>query len=83
MVTPTLTASARFDVQYSWELATGYALIGRPDEALNWLENAVRHGLIHYPFLAQHDPLLGNLRQESRFRTLIEAVRFQSDRFEV
>ena len=44
--------------------------------------NAVRHGLINYPLLAQHDPLLGNLRQESRFRALIEAVRFQSDRFE-
>jgi hypothetical protein len=70
-------------VQYSWKLATGYALIGKPDKALNWLENAVRHGLINYPFLAQHDPLLENLRQESRFKALVEDVQSQWERFEV
>ena len=82
-VTPSLTASVRRDVQYSWEMAAGYALIDERDEALNWLEHAVRHGFLNYAFLSQHDPLLENLRQEPRFKALMEKVRSQSERFEV
>ena len=48
-VTPSLTASVGRDLQYSWEMATGYALIKETDEALEWLENATRHGFINYP----------------------------------
>ena len=82
-VTPSLTASVGRDLQYSWEMATGYALIKETDEALEWLENATRHGFINYPFLSQYDPLLEHLRQEQRFKALMEEVRSQWERFEV
>ena len=59
-VTPALTKAARWDGQYSWEMAAGYALIEEIDEALEWLENAPAHGFINYPFLSQYDPLLEN-----------------------
>ena len=83
-VTPILTEAARWDPQYSWEMATGYALIQEREEALEWLEHATRRrGFISYPFLAQYDPLLKNIRQEQRFKDLMEEVRSQWERFEV
>ena len=48
-VTPTLMEWARLDFEASWEMATGYALIGETDDALEWLENAVQRGFINYP----------------------------------
>lgn len=82
-VTPALIKAARWDSQYSWEMATGYALIEETDEALEWLENATGRGFINYPFLSQYDPLLENLRQEKRFKALMEDVRSQWEQFEV
>ena len=78
-----LTEAARWDLQYSWEMASGYALIDERDRAIEWLEIATRQGMICYPFLSQYDPLLENLRQEPRFKELMEAVRSQWERFEV
>ena len=82
-VSSTSAEAARWDLQYSWEMATGYALIGERDQAIDWLTNATRRGLINYPFLSQHDPLLKSLRQEKRFTDLMEQVRSQWERFEV
>jgi serine/threonine protein kinase len=82
-VGPTLTEAARWDLQYSWEMATGYALIDEPEQALEWLEIATQRGLINYPFLAQYDPLLKNIRHEKRFKDLMEQVRSQWAEFEV
>ena len=81
-VSPTSAEAARWDLQYPWEMATGYALIGERDQAIDWLTNATRRGLINYPFLSQHDPLLKSLRQEKRFTDLMEQVRSQWERFE-
>ena len=38
-VTPTLTEYARWDLETTWEMATGYALIGETNEALEWLRH--------------------------------------------
>jgi len=78
-----LTEAARWDMQYSWEMASGYALIDERDKAIDWLETATHQGMICYPFLSQYDPLLENLRQEPRFKELMEDVRSQWERFEV
>ncbi len=77
-----MTEWARWDFEASWEMATGYALIGETDDALEWLENAVQRGFINYPFLSQYDPLLENIRHERRFVALMEDVRSQWERFE-
>ena len=61
----------------SWFLAEGFAAMGANGEALDWLENAVRRGLLNYPLLAAHDPLLEPIRAELRFKALLGAVRPQ------
>lgn len=82
-VSPTLSESARWDFQYSWDMAAGYALIEEREEALGWLEHAVLRGFINYPFLSRHDPFLKNIRQEKRFKALMEEIRPRWERFEV
>ncbi|HSB55766.1 MAG TPA: hypothetical protein VLD58_15500, partial [Gemmatimonadales bacterium] len=47
----------------------------RHEEALRWLRKAVRHGFINYPFLAEHDPFLGDLRAEPGFRQILSEVK--------
>jgi hypothetical protein len=51
-------------------MAEGFAVMEANGEALDWLENAVRRGLLNYPLLAAHDPLLEPIRAEPRFRAL-------------
>ena len=82
-VTPTLTESAHWDPEYSWEMATGFALINEKEEALEWLEKAMRRGFINYPFISRLDPLLANLREEEGFLRLMEEMRARWEHFEV
>jgi len=74
---------AKWDPQASWSLAGNYALIDEKEEALNWLENAINRGFINYPCLNQHDPSLENIREEERFRRLMERVKHEWENFEV
>jgi len=55
--------------------AEAYALIGQHDDALRWVRNAVEHGFINYPFLAEHDPFLSKVRVMSGFQQLLSDVR--------
>ena len=63
-------------------IAQGYALVGMSERALHWLEIAVDHGFINYPFLARHDPFFERLRGEPRFQKLLETVRDRWEKFE-
>ncbi len=63
------------DCEWSWLMADGYALIDEKDEALNWIESIVNSDFINYPLLSQHDPFLENIRDDKRFRALIERVK--------
>jgi hypothetical protein len=56
-------------------LAQGYALAGEAEKALHWLTIAVDRGFINFPFLARHDPFFEGLRNDPRFRKLMETVR--------
>ena len=56
-------------------MAEGLALLDEKDEAFDWLEHAVGKGFINYPFLAQHDPFLTNLRKDKKFSKLMEKVK--------
>jgi disulfide oxidoreductase YuzD len=42
-------------------------LLDKRKDTLDWLENAVDRGFINYPFLAEKDPFLQNIRGEERF----------------
>ena len=56
-------------------VAEGYSLIGRNDDALKWLRFGMNRGFLHYPFLANSDPLLANVRSDPRFPALMQEVK--------
>jgi hypothetical protein len=58
-----LLTCARNVEYWSWLLAECYAVLGEQPLALEWLENAVRRGFVHYPYLTRSrtfDSLRGN-----------------------
>jgi serine/threonine protein kinase/tetratricopeptide (TPR) repeat protein len=55
--------------------ADAYAAIGCRDEAIRWVRNAVEHGLINFPFLAEYDPFLATVRSEPAFQELLHEVK--------
>jgi non-specific serine/threonine protein kinase len=76
-------ATARRDPQYSWLVAEGFAVIGDKDKTIEWLVNAVDRGFINYPFLSDYDPLLADMREDARFKSLMQTVRTEWESFEV
>ncbi len=75
--------AARNDLQYSVFMAEGLALLDEKDESLDWLESAVDRGFINYPFLAEYDPFLKNIRNASGFKQLMKRVKYEWENFEV
>jgi tetratricopeptide (TPR) repeat protein len=73
-VTPLLERSAHWVEYLAWFLAEGYALIGRRDDALRWLQESVERGFINYPVLATHDPFLESLRGDTGYEALMQQV---------
>jgi len=67
---------------WSYFAAAAFALAGGTDDALWWLEHAVEIGWINYPFMAEQDPLLANLRDDTRFQRLMVRVKKEWEEFE-
>jgi len=65
----------------SYYIAVPLALVGAKTEAIEWLENEVGW-FFNYPFLAEKDPFLVNLRGEPRFKKLMERVKYEWEHFE-
>ena len=75
-----LTREAEHDCHFALHLAHCFALIHENSKALDYLEMAVRTGMVNYPFLNEFDPLLENLRGEERFKSLmLEAKRLSAE----
>jgi hypothetical protein len=53
-----------------------YAMAGRPQDALDWLDRSVRLGDERAEWL-ERNPLLASLRAEPRFTQLLDAVRYR------
>jgi len=81
-VTPQLEQAAHWVEYLGWFLADGYALIGRRDDALRWLREAVERGFINYPYLSKHDPFLESLHDDADFEELMRQVRRRWQAFE-
>lgn len=79
LINDEFTAKMWPDLQYSFIMAEAMALLDRPEEAMKWLTRSVDRGFIHYPFLAEVDPLLANLRGTPPFVALMAQVREQWD----
>ena len=80
-MTPELLAAAKPHWQMRWIVASLYALIGRENEALDWLELAVTHGFYNYIFL-EREPFLKRLHTNPRFRTIVDEARRRSEALE-
>lgn len=83
VMTPDFIKTCQRDCTYAHHLSDAFALLGETEEALEWLETAVNAGFINYPMLAEHDPLLANIRGEERFKRLMERVKQEWEAFEV
>jgi hypothetical protein len=66
-----------------WSFTTSWchAFVGETDGALDWLENAMQRGFIHYPFLSRPDVVYARLRGNPRFDALLERVKIAWARF--
>ena len=71
-VTPELLAAAQSVEFIARFLAELLALIGDSDAAIDALEQSVRLGMAHYPFLAHRDRLLSSLHGHPRFERLLD-----------
>ena len=82
IMTPELRAAVHWDDIFCWWSADCFALVDERASALDCLERAVDFGYVNYPFLAEHEPFLENIRSEARFERLMERVRAAWNAFE-
>ena len=81
-MTPDFQKTCHRDITFSHHLAGIFSILGEKSEALAWLENAFDRGFINWPLLAEKDPWLANIRDEPRFKKLMERVKYEWEHFE-
>jgi hypothetical protein len=59
-----------------YAMALVYAGLGQRDSAFLWLEKAYKERDVHLVFLAAHDPKWDDLREDPRFRALVDRCDF-------
>src|SRR5687768_11215310 len=64
----------------TYNIASAYALLNKPDEALKWLQFTADDGLPCYP-LFENDVNLNNLRNDARFVTFMAKLKPQWERY--
>jgi hypothetical protein len=75
-------AMAESDEYWAYLMAAAYALVGEGDQALSWLEHAVRvRGWIDHVYFTRHDRFLESLRSSRRFQELMASARERYARF--
>jgi tetratricopeptide (TPR) repeat protein len=72
----------RRDNQSTYFGAVLYVIAGMKDAALDFLEQAVNQGFINYPLISEQDPILEKLREEERFKKLMERVKYEWEHFD-
>jgi DNA-binding winged helix-turn-helix (wHTH) protein len=64
----------------AYNIASAYAALNEPDEAVEWLKVTADDGFPCYPYFA-NDPNLDSLRARPRFHALMSTLERQWDRF--
>lgn len=67
---------AGLNPMYTSEAAEFYALLGDKTQALDWLEKAVRNGDERIEWF-RRNPLLESIRNEFRFKSLLDSIAFR------
>ena len=65
----------------AYNIASAYAAMGRPEEAVKWLDFAAENGFPNYPYF-QIDPNLDGIREHPQFVDFMSRLRPQWERFE-
>ena len=66
---------AKGDKEMSLCIADCSVIMGKTDDALDWLSNSIERGLINDIFFSQFDPFLSTLKSNPRFMSLMERAR--------
>ncbi|MGH7579521.1 MAG: tetratricopeptide repeat protein, partial [Gemmatimonadales bacterium] len=75
-------AMAESDEYWAYLMAGAYALVGEADQALSWLEHAVKvRGWIDWVYFTRHDRFLESVRAAPRFHGLMASARERYQRF--
>ena len=82
-ISPELKKKSEIDFEIAWQMAECYALINEKHLALDCIENAINRGVINYPFWAEKNSFLENIRDEERFKKMMERVKYEWENFEV
>jgi len=64
--------------KYPYEISQIYALIGREENAYQWLEKSVEAGWLEYPY-GMIDPFFQRIRYQDKFQLLIQEAKFKVD----
>ena len=73
---------AKRDAEWAQFIYDTFALTKLDDLAIEWLENAFNVGFINYPFLANYNPFLKELRKQKRFQELLKKIESEWRAFE-
>ena len=66
----------------AYNIASAYALLNRPDEAIRWLQAAADDGFPCYPLFEQ-DKNLNSLRADKRFVAFLTQMKARLKQYEV
>jgi hypothetical protein len=64
----------------AYHIACAYALMNRPEQAMEWLRKAADGGFPCYP-LFENDESLRSLRSRPDFRSLIDELKRRTERY--
>ena len=79
LASPALDRIARRDGQVACWVASALSWLGESEKALQWLALGIDKGFTNHRFLAEFDRLLEPLRDDPRFRELIERARVKEE----
>ncbi|HET9512660.1 MAG TPA: protein kinase [Gemmatimonadales bacterium] len=81
--TPEVISLAKVDEGCAYMAAAARALIGDRDEALDWFAHMMRdRGFIAWPYFAERDPFLTGLRDDPRYRALLDEMKQRYEAFD-